>query len=293
MAWVHASAIGAQLEPVLGGLGSTDHHDPEHRRRAHRPRSRALGRLAGARSHDARLRQLPAPPTNASRMQRRGEVPLGVRPIEHFEVPHLALWKSAVSRVLATELKESRTTAAAIDADHPLMAATDRYCLAMANNEPIPEPRSRIVLTIRRWTPTSRGCTTAGRTPGSPETARSRRTSNVRPARSPSATRCGSRCSCSTAGTTGSTRFHKGRAPALPVVARPGVRRRLRPSAWSRWRLPAERAGGDRRRHRDRHRRGRRGAARGAAHQTRRRSCTSATSTTRAPTSRRAIGSSD
>ena len=65
-----------------------------------------------------------------------------MRPIAHFEVPHLALWKSAVSRVLATELKESRTTAAAIDADHPLMAATDRYCLAMANNEPIPEPPS-------------------------------------------------------------------------------------------------------------------------------------------------------
>lgn len=65
-----------------------------------------------------------------------------MKPIEHFEVPHLALFKSAVARVLATELNVSRTTAAAIDTDHPLMQGTDQYCRAMEANAPIPEPDS-------------------------------------------------------------------------------------------------------------------------------------------------------
>jgi hypothetical protein len=63
-----------------------------------------------------------------------------VRAIEHFEVPHLALLKSAVSRVLAGHLGQSRTHAAAIDSDHPLMLGTDIYCHAMEANKPVPEP---------------------------------------------------------------------------------------------------------------------------------------------------------
>ena len=65
-----------------------------------------------------------------------------MRPIEHFEVPHLALLKSAVSRVLADELGQSATNAGGIDTDHPLMAGTDKYCRAMEANKPIPEPSS-------------------------------------------------------------------------------------------------------------------------------------------------------
>ncbi len=65
-----------------------------------------------------------------------------MRAIEHFEVPHLALFKSSVSRVLARHLGQSRTHAVAIDSDHPLMLGTDRYCRAMEANKPVPEPDS-------------------------------------------------------------------------------------------------------------------------------------------------------
>jgi 3',5'-cyclic AMP phosphodiesterase CpdA len=65
-----------------------------------------------------------------------------MRRIEHFEVPHLALFKSAVSRVLADELGESASNAVSIDTDHPLMLGTDRYCHAMEGNQTIPEPDS-------------------------------------------------------------------------------------------------------------------------------------------------------
>jgi Calcineurin-like phosphoesterase len=65
-----------------------------------------------------------------------------VKAIGHYETPHLALFKSAVSRVLAGELGLSRTNAAAIDAEHPLMAGADRYCRAMQANAPVPEPDS-------------------------------------------------------------------------------------------------------------------------------------------------------
>jgi len=60
--------------------------------------------------------------------------------IEHFEVPHLALWKSCVAEVLAKSLGQSRTNAAGIDIPHPLMLATDRYCRTMLQNAPLPPP---------------------------------------------------------------------------------------------------------------------------------------------------------
>jgi hypothetical protein len=60
--------------------------------------------------------------------------------IEHFEVPHLALWKSCVAEVLARRLGQDHTTAAGIDLDHPLMRATDRYCRTMVENKPLPKP---------------------------------------------------------------------------------------------------------------------------------------------------------
>jgi Calcineurin-like phosphoesterase len=61
-------------------------------------------------------------------------------PVEHFEVPHLALWKSCVAEVLAGRLGQCHTNAAGIDLDHPLMRATDRYCRSMAENKPLSKP---------------------------------------------------------------------------------------------------------------------------------------------------------
>jgi hypothetical protein len=59
--------------------------------------------------------------------------------IEHFEVPHLALWKSCVAEVLARQAG-AIGCAAGIDTAHPMMQATDRYCRAMADNRPIDKP---------------------------------------------------------------------------------------------------------------------------------------------------------
>ncbi|AIP65044.1 metallophosphoesterase family protein [Burkholderia thailandensis] len=61
-------------------------------------------------------------------------------PIEHFEVPHLALWKSCVAQVLEQALGVEHRPSAGIDADHPLMRATDRYCRAMLDNRPLDAP---------------------------------------------------------------------------------------------------------------------------------------------------------
>lgn len=61
-------------------------------------------------------------------------------PIEHFEVPHLALWKSSVAEVLALELGLINTNAGGIDLDHPIMRATDRYCRSMERNTPLTKP---------------------------------------------------------------------------------------------------------------------------------------------------------
>lgn len=63
-----------------------------------------------------------------------------VKEIRHFEVPHLALWKSCVAEVLARKSGESDTTAASVDTDHPMMKGTDRYCQAMLNNAPLAKP---------------------------------------------------------------------------------------------------------------------------------------------------------
>jgi hypothetical protein len=60
--------------------------------------------------------------------------------IAHFEVPHLALWKSCVAEVLAQSLGQDHTNAAGIDLDHPLVRATDRYCRSMEQNTPLPKP---------------------------------------------------------------------------------------------------------------------------------------------------------
>jgi hypothetical protein len=62
-----------------------------------------------------------------------------IRPIAHFEVPHLALWKSCVAEVLARHTGELGH-GACIDTAHPLMQATDRYCQKMHDNAPIEPP---------------------------------------------------------------------------------------------------------------------------------------------------------
>lgn len=63
-----------------------------------------------------------------------------MKPIQTFEAPHLALWKSCVAEVLAKASGQSRTSAAGVDTDHPLMQATDRYCLAMQQGAALPKP---------------------------------------------------------------------------------------------------------------------------------------------------------
>ena len=60
--------------------------------------------------------------------------------IQHFEVPHLALWKSCVAEVIAKSVGKDKTNAAGIDTNHPLMQATDRYCQTMQTNTPLPPP---------------------------------------------------------------------------------------------------------------------------------------------------------
>jgi len=63
-----------------------------------------------------------------------------MNPIEHFEVPHLALWKSCVAEVLAKAAGGHVDHAAGIASTHPMMQATDRYCRAMQDNRPIEKP---------------------------------------------------------------------------------------------------------------------------------------------------------
>lgn len=60
--------------------------------------------------------------------------------IAHFEVPHLALWKSCVAEVLAKARGLVNTTAYGIDTGDPLMTATDRYCTAMDAGRPLTDP---------------------------------------------------------------------------------------------------------------------------------------------------------
>jgi hypothetical protein len=60
--------------------------------------------------------------------------------IKHFEVPHLALWKSSVAEVLAREYGLHETTAAGVDIDHPIQRATDQYCQYLEANKRPPKP---------------------------------------------------------------------------------------------------------------------------------------------------------
>ncbi len=63
-----------------------------------------------------------------------------MNPVEHYEVPHLALWKSCAAKVLAKHSKTTKTTACGVDSDHMVMQATDVYCKSMEDNEPIKDP---------------------------------------------------------------------------------------------------------------------------------------------------------
>lgn len=75
-----------------------------------------------------------------------------MRPVWHYEVPHLALWKSAVSRVVARAEGTSRTNAAGSDSTHPMMQAADHYCRQMEGGAPPPEPsRGDHDLDIQAW----------------------------------------------------------------------------------------------------------------------------------------------
>jgi len=60
--------------------------------------------------------------------------------IEHFEVPHLALWKSCVSEILAKEYKQTKNTSYGIDIDHSMIKATDKYCKLINTNKPLIDP---------------------------------------------------------------------------------------------------------------------------------------------------------
>jgi hypothetical protein len=60
--------------------------------------------------------------------------------IEHFEVPHLALWKSCAAETIAGETGQTATTSYGIDTGHSLMKATDIYCRSMERNTPLKDP---------------------------------------------------------------------------------------------------------------------------------------------------------
>jgi Calcineurin-like phosphoesterase len=65
-----------------------------------------------------------------------------MNPIIHYEAPHLALWKSCVTEVLAKAQNQAITNAGGIDSTHPMIHATDRYCCALQENQPIEKPPS-------------------------------------------------------------------------------------------------------------------------------------------------------
>lgn len=61
-------------------------------------------------------------------------------PIEHFEVPHLALWKSCVAEVLGNNSEAKNTNAHGVDSEHLIMQATDEYCKCMCENKTPEDP---------------------------------------------------------------------------------------------------------------------------------------------------------
>lgn len=65
-----------------------------------------------------------------------------MKAVEHYEVPHLALWKSCVAEVLAKHAAAGSQMAAAAgsDSEHGLIKAADSYAKAMEQNAPIPAP---------------------------------------------------------------------------------------------------------------------------------------------------------
>lgn len=63
-----------------------------------------------------------------------------MKPIEHFEVPHLALWKSCVAEVISKHDGNGKSYAAGIDTTHAMMRGTDLYCRAMQDNVPLAKP---------------------------------------------------------------------------------------------------------------------------------------------------------
>lgn len=62
-----------------------------------------------------------------------------MRPVRPVENLYAAVWKSAATEVIAKNQGETGT-AAAIDADHPLLTATTRYVEALSNGETIAAP---------------------------------------------------------------------------------------------------------------------------------------------------------
>ena len=61
------------------------------------------------------------------------------RVIEHYESPHVALWKSCAAQVVAETLGAGDPTTE-VDSAHPIILATDRHCRAMMSNQPLHPP---------------------------------------------------------------------------------------------------------------------------------------------------------
>lgn len=64
-----------------------------------------------------------------------------MKPVRPVENPYAAVWKSAATEVVAKHLGKTDPSAA-IDVEHPLLTATDRYVEALSNGQAIPAPDS-------------------------------------------------------------------------------------------------------------------------------------------------------
>jgi hypothetical protein len=137
VAWVHSAARKSELSSSLGGLASLTAPVLSTAPQALKLPAGLWDSWPGLDlTQDTCINiQLHRPPASVI-APRPPKTPVK---IEHFEVPHLALWKSCVAEILARRLGQDHTTAAGIDLDHPLMRATDRYCRSMAENK-LPEP---------------------------------------------------------------------------------------------------------------------------------------------------------
>ena len=63
-----------------------------------------------------------------------------MNPVDHYSVPHLALWKSSAARVLDKHAKKAKSSAKVAASHQKIMQATDRYCNAMERNESLEDP---------------------------------------------------------------------------------------------------------------------------------------------------------